>query len=538
MPFHVARTTVLLVFLGLLCSPAHAGHPARGDAKWSFLLCNYLDSPATPAQSRTDMEAMLLQRGTGGLADFYADVSRGAMGLSGSVVRGFFTIPMTTTQVRAFSHGGAGGDRGRSFQLCVDAARAGGYTPPADHNVAVITSPEVDLWGGGGGRAFLAVGKELAAYGHEVSHGFGMQHSHSDNVTAPCGGALTEYHDNFDQMSWACWTQGILTASYGVGGPAFNAFHLDRMGWLGRHEIVVFGADGTTSATVTLTALYRSGFGGTRLVRIPFDPADLSRYFTVELRMATGWDAGFGSPIVLIHESQKVPSGEYRSFLQRSSPDGPAAQTLARDGVTITVQSVDPATGTAQVAITSELPSRCMMGFVWREAGPNDRACVTGQARQLARNENANAASRRSPNGGAYGPDTCKQGFVWREAFAGDHACVDGAARQRVRAENAAAAGHTNPARLAYGPNTCKSGLVWREADDRDWVCVTGATRTETASENALAASRRVGLTNTCKQGYVWREAYGLDDKTCVPGSSRTRARADNAAADSNRIAF
>lgn len=529
---------MLMAWLALHATLAQAAHPFRGSAKWSVLLCQYSDSPATPVRSAADVQDMLLRTGTGGLADYYNAVSRGSVSMAQSTVQGWFTIPMTVADVRAFSHGGAGGDRNRSFQLCVDAAKAGGYTPPPDHFVAVVTSPEVDLWGGGGGRAFLGVNHELSAFGHEISHGLGMEHSHSDNVSAACGGALTEYHDAFDVMSWACETQVTLTPRFGGAGPGFNAFHLDRMGWLGRGEILVFGADGRTSATVTLTSLYRFGFGGTRLVRIPYDPGDLNRYFTVELRMPTGWDAGFGSPQVLIHDSRPFTPDQHRSFLQRNPMDGPPSQTLSRDGVTIQVLGIDAAAGTAQVQITSAMPERCLMGFVWREASAADHTCVPGAARDAARTENTQANARRSPTGGPFGPDTCLPGFVWREAFAGDHVCVPGASRDRVRQENAVAAQRVNPARMAFGPNACQPGFVWREADDRDWVCVPPATRADTRQENALAASRRVGATNTCKPGFVWREAYPVDDKTCVPGTSRTRARADNAAADSRRMPF
>ena len=254
--------------------------------------------------------------------------------------------------------------------------------------------------------------------------------------------------------------------------------------------------------------------------------------------MPTGWDAGFVTPHVLIHDSRENSPGEHRSFLQRTRVDGPPAQSLSRNGVSIQVLGIDAVAGTARVQISSALPTLCLVGFVWREAGPNDHVCVSGTSRGTAASENSLAASRRSPNGGPFGPDTCLPGYVWREAFAGDHVCVPGAARARAKQENFEALQHANPARIAYGPNACAPGFVWREADDRDWVCVPGLTRDETRTENALAASRRVGNTNTCKQGFVWREAYIPDDRTCVPGTSRARARADNAAADSRRMSF
>ena len=82
----------------------------------------------------------------------------------------------------------------------------------------------------------------------------------------------------------------------------------------------------------------------------------------------------------------------------------------------------------------------CKSGYVWREAGANDHVCVTGDVREQARKDNAAAAERRSPTGGAYGADSCKFGYVWREAFEGDHVCVTGNVREQARKDNAAAA--------------------------------------------------------------------------------------------------
>jgi hypothetical protein len=75
-------------------------------------------------------------------------------------------------------------------------------------------------------------------------------------------------------------------------------------------------------------------------------------------------------------------------------------------------------------------------------------------------------------------------GYVWREAYAGDHVCVPGSSRSAAAADNAAAASRVEPGGGAFGPDTCKQGYVWREAGPSDHVCVTGATRTQTAQEN------------------------------------------------------
>ena len=89
--------------------------------------------------------------------------------------------------------------------------------------------------------------------------------------------------------------------------------------------------------------------------------------------------------------------------------------------------------------------------------------------------------------------DTCRQGFVWREAFAGDLVCVTPAVRAQAANDNAQAATRVQPGGGAYGPNTCLSGFVWREAAPNDLVCVTPRTRDQTVADNRQAAARRVG---------------------------------------------
>jgi len=89
----------------------------------------------------------------------------------------------------------------------------------------------------------------------------------------------------------------------------------------------------------------------------------------------------------------------------------------------------------SNLPVAPQRPSHCRQGYVWREARIPDFVCVTPQARDLARAENAAAPSRIDPNG-AYGPASCVSGYVWREAFDGDLVCVTPARRDQVREEN------------------------------------------------------------------------------------------------------
>jgi hypothetical protein len=525
-------SAILLLSVGVASAT-----PTRGSVQWSIILCTFTGSPA-PTRTANFFRDMFVNRGTGGLADYLRDVSNGAVDFNGSVVRGWYTEPFTMAQAQARS-------RSDKFQDCLNAARNSAtspYTPPAGHLIAVITDPDIDLFGMGGVGAFLPQSVDLGGMTHEVMHGMGLDHSFSDdpNYRNADWAQIGEYDDQWDVMSWAN-VFGTGTARFGSGGPGLNGYHMDEMGWLGRNRIHTFGANGQTAATFTLAALNSPATTGHLLVRIPFDPADPYRYYTVEFRRNTGWDAGIGNSIVLIHEIRKNANGRYYTYLlrERTAARNPI-QRLNANGVTITINSINAANNQAIVTITGNIAERCVMGFVWREASPTDRVCVIVASRTQARQDNALAASRRNPNGGLYGPDTCLQGFVWREAFPSDHVCVTVQTRTQTRQENERAAERRNPARFVYGPNTCRVGFVWREADLRDYVCVTPAVRAQTWTDNALAATRRSPNggrygPDTCLAGYVWREAFP-GDHVCVIPPTRTQARQDNANAGSRWV--
>lgn len=197
-------------------------------------------------------------------------------------------------------------------------------------------------------------------------------------------------------------------------------------------------------------------------------------------------------------------------------------------------------------------PDTCIQGYVWREARPSDHVCVTPASRSRARADNAAAASRVNPGGGAYGPNTCRQGYVWREAFPGDFVCVTPPVRTETRAENAAAnsrfarnASPAAPPALPYGPDTCLQGYVWREARASDHVCVPPPARDRVRVENAQAASHRQPLVivpglveipggGPCYAGYIERWAFD-QDRICVTHAARALAQEENALGPSRR---
>lgn len=525
----------LVLFLQLLPTLVVAdGRPFRGSAQWSVLLCKTSDA-GTPPNTVNYYRDMFINPGTGGLADYWANISDDSLNLNGSVVMGWYTMNVTKTQADAH-------DRWARVDDCVNAAKNAGsnaYTVPSGHRLAVITYPDIDMFGWNGG-AFLPYNIDVGGMAHETGHGISLNHSFTDDPTYQNASwaAIGEYGDPWDVMSWG--NAFRVVTPYGDGPVGLNGFHLDRMGWLPRSRIVTLGADGVGTRTITLAALYHPTVSGPMLIRIPYDPADLNHMYTVEFHRKEGWNGGIPSDIAMIHKIEKRSDNVYYSYLVTDTTHGPA-QSLNANGVTIQINSLSAAANQATVTVSSQIVDRCVQGYVWREAMSTDHVCTTGQVRQETKDENAQAANRRQPGGGAYGPDTCKQGFVWREAYSGDHVCVTPASRTRAKQDNAAAASRINPARMVYGPNTCKQGYVWREADDKDWVCVMPTIRTQTKNDNSLAASRRqpgggAYGPDTCKQGFVWREAFP-GDHVCVTGATRTQARNDNQDA-TNRLQY
>jgi hypothetical protein len=548
-PTTAGRAAVLLVLM-LLCAAEAEPRPFRGSVPFSVILCRSSDA-GTPPRDLPYFQNLILTAGTGGLTDYWRDVSYQNVNLNGSVVRGWYTVAKTTAQWQALA------DRWDKVKACEDAAKNDAtqpYTIPAGHRKIFITFPGIDFFGWSGG-AFVDINVDVGGLAHEGGHGIGLNHSFSNDFEYlnAWWAQVGEYDDPWDAMSWA--NAFSVATPFGAGPPWMIAYNLDRMGWLPRSRILTFGADGTIRATVTLAALSHPTSTGALLVRVPFDVDDPMRYYTVEFRRKDSWDAGIPVDTVLIHEIRRhhAPDGSYQGhtpFLirQLSRADKAPVPQLDANGVSIRLENIDTTNHTARVTIVSSFPRRCLKGFVWRESRAYDLVCVPPAERAGTRQENQQAASRVQPGGGAFGPDTCKPGFVWREAIDAswrgddpdDHVCVPPASRTRARQSNQDHPNRSNPARLTYGPNTCKPGFVWREADDFDWVCVTPTVRSQTRTDNSLAGSRRQPGggpfgPDTCRSGFVWREAFP-GDHVCVLPATRSQAASDNALAESRLL--
>ena len=336
--------------------------PIRNRTPWSVLLCKSSDRPAEP-RTPAFFASFLTPAGagTGGAADYFTDQSGGRVSLAGSVVRGWFTESHTFADNQATN-------RWTRIQWCVDAAAAGGYTVPAGHRVVAIVNEGTDS-GSDGSRVLLDQGAWNVGFAaHEMLHGYGLGHSFSNDTTyqnAPWS-QPGEYDDPWDEMS--AMHIHATSGTYGTNAVGLNAYHRDELGWLPRNRVLTLGADGIASRTIRLAPLEVPAASGPQLVRIPFDPGDLFRAYTVEFRRRTGWSAGIPNDTVLIHES------------------------LNANGVRITIGTV--VGNAATITVSTEMVDRCLVGYVWREARPSDHVCVSGATRSQVAADNATAASR------------------------------------------------------------------------------------------------------------------------------------------------
>lgn len=129
------------------------------------------------------------------------------------------------------------------------------------------------------------------AWGHEMGHAYGLNHSREDNSTEDC-------KDPWDIMS----TQAAFSAPdplYGRRGPGLNACNMRGKKWLdeGRTWKSTPGKD--FSQVIQLRPLHKKGLSGFLAAELP--AVGNRGTCLVEFRVKNNWDADIPAPAVIVH---------------------------------------------------------------------------------------------------------------------------------------------------------------------------------------------------------------------------------------------
>jgi serine/threonine protein kinase len=144
-------------------------------------------------------------------------------------------------------------------------------------------------------------------------------------------------------------------------------------------------------------------------------------------------------------QQQSQPQPEVATQPQEAQPQMSVQPQQSQPQPEAATQTQQPQKIARKDANTSSTPNTsnvetsngCIQGYVWREATPDDRICVTPQVRQQVAFDNSQVEDRRSA--AAYDPETCVDGYVWREATPDDRTCVTPQVRMQTLQDNAQA---------------------------------------------------------------------------------------------------
>lgn len=349
----VAALVLAATALTVIAGPANA---VTGNQPLVIVLCKFPDQTEEP-QDVGYFQQLFGESGAGKRAvfDYWKDVSYGNLDLTGTVVKGWYTAEKNVGDFNTAARSDQIDTCAKQAAAEVDFTKFAGFAVITNHRN--LNGP---LFGGYGtwvigGKSYTMGGmaaewdQQLSGILHESAHLF--QIDHNWRVSGP-----TEYGDPYDIGSCLnCY--GTTAHSFqGMGGPGLNAIRLAMSGWLPPTRVLSdFTTDSCTQRTVQMAALNHPEASGVQQSRIPaavpIGSVTTSDYYSVELRSATGWDAGFGADTFLLDLKGK----DNRSYWV----DAAGALTTGREYVDapnktyVAVNSITPSSSTGLVTLGS-----------------------------------------------------------------------------------------------------------------------------------------------------------------------------------------
>jgi hypothetical protein len=280
-----------------------------------IVLCRFRNDDGTLTAKPAEPDFyrdFFLARGSGGLTDFYRDVTHGRVNLVGDVF-GWLDIGHTVAEHKAMQ---AFAQRVQAFDWGLQAARNAGFGVDAYARQVVVINQDTD-WGGiSRGRSMLLPHSPTSPWSHsraahEFGHVLGLNDAFSTTVT-PTGVVDSQYTDDHCIMSYAGLGHHYQAPVDGVSmetGPGLNGVYAHELDGIPPSRIYAVPATGAAE-TVRLAPLTHADEDGALLIRVPPIPSRPHTYW-VEYHHKSHWDRAIPSSRVAIHESR---AGDDRSF--------------------------------------------------------------------------------------------------------------------------------------------------------------------------------------------------------------------------------
>jgi M6 family metalloprotease-like protein len=357
-----------------------------GSKPYAAILCRFknrsTDTPQQPSYYET-----LFGATRPGLDHYWREVSYNKINIAGTQVFGWFNLAKNESDYHVIDPatgqpkinprtGLPSVDTGK---LATDCAAAGDSQVNYANfkGVAVFFNGELDGLARGGShvytldgatrtlptiwinRMFLDDGTPVnevhqMVVAHEMGHSFGLPHSSGPYNT---GNVVDDTYDSqYDVMS-AGGECDPFDADYLCLGVHTIAAHKAHLGWIPSNRI--YSAP-VGQAAPTLSRIAQPGSTGYLMAKIPIH-GTTTQYYTVELRMPNGYDVQTPREGVFIHKVDET-RGDRNAQLVDPDNDGDVNDASAQliinetftdtaNGITVRVEAVDQAAGTARVSI-------------------------------------------------------------------------------------------------------------------------------------------------------------------------------------------
>jgi hypothetical protein len=236
---------------------------------------------------------------------YWNDVSHGSIDVSGSQV---FPCTLDISSMEGAALALAPG--GWQYQTLIFQKAKAALTSQhgADwktfYGVAVsFQSPDYGAQGGwydGGPGVYMDIryvrNNGIQAWGQEMGHGFGMDHSREN-------GSNDDYRDPWDVMSTRRAFSYQQDPNYGALGPGLNAWNMRGRRWLDESRIWK-APHGAFDPLVTLRPLHRRDLDGHLGAEIPGVGQDSA--YLIEFRVRANWDSGIPNAAILVHRFEGI----------------------------------------------------------------------------------------------------------------------------------------------------------------------------------------------------------------------------------------